>query len=57
MEDDLETAFMMLDTARAIYEKVEGDEAKMKVAEIHRLLGDVASEGGRSFPSSLRVPH
>lgn len=52
-EDDLETAFLMLDSARAIYEKIDTEEAKGKLAEIHRMLGDVASESGMSILSSL----
>ncbi|KAI5477010.1 hypothetical protein MNV49_006968 [Pseudohyphozyma bogoriensis] len=43
-EDDLESAFLMLDTARAILEKQTGEESMNKRAEVHRLLGDVASE-------------
>jgi HAT1-interacting factor 1 len=48
-EDDLEMAFLMLDTARATWEKVQGIEAKKKLVEVHRLLGDVASESGSFF--------
>lgn len=47
-EDDLESAFLMLDTARAIWEKVDSREAREKVAEAHKLLGEVATESGLS---------
>lgn len=52
-EDDLETAFLMLDTARAIWEKVDTEEGKAKLAEAHRMLGDVASESGKWPPLCL----
>lgn len=52
-EDDLETAFMMLDMARTIWSKIEGTEAATKCAEAYRLLGDVATESGTSLPTSL----
>lgn len=47
-EDDLEMAFLMFDTARATWAKVDSTEAKTKLAEAHRLLGDVATESGQN---------
>ncbi|KAK4701015.1 HAT1-interacting factor 1, partial [Phenoliferia sp. Uapishka_3] len=55
-DDDLETAFLMLDTARAIYSKIETKEAKLKLGDVHRLLGDVATEDGTSL-SERPSPH
>jgi HAT1-interacting factor 1 len=63
-EDDLESAFQVLDMARATLEKeinADGEgkqeeetgadklkEKKERLAEVHRLLGDVATESGAS---------
>lgn len=53
-EDDLENAFLVLDTARAILEKKAGEvEFDQKRADVHRLLGDVATESGTPFPCNL----
>lgn len=49
-DDDLESAFLMLDTARAIYAKQPA--ATLKLADVHRLLGDVATEG-EQFDSAV----
>lgn len=49
-------AFLMLDTARATWEKIPELEAKKKTAECHRLLGDVASESGSLLYRSLISP-
>lgn len=43
-DDELESAFAALEQARIIFSKVEGDEAKIKVAEVHKLLGEVEQE-------------
>lgn len=43
-DDELENAFISLDMARAIFEKMDGDEAKQKRADVHKLLGEVAQE-------------
>ncbi|KAL8280950.1 hypothetical protein RQP46_006629 [Phenoliferia psychrophenolica] len=51
-EDDLESAFLMLDTARAIYSKDDSRDSKLKLGDVHRLLGDVATEGGQ-FDSAV----
>ena len=45
-EDDLESAFLMLDSARTIYSKDDSRGSKLKLGDVHRLLGDVATEGG-----------
>ena len=54
-EDDLETAFGVLDQAKVIYQKqVEGDgvdaaardETRLKLAEAHDALGEVLTESG-----------
>lgn len=44
----LETAFQMLDISRTIYEKQtdQTDATKQNLADVHRLLGDVATESG-----------
>lgn len=48
VEDMLETAFEMSEIARTIYEKANdsSDANQQKLADVHRLLGDVATEGG-----------
>lgn len=48
VDDLLETAFQMLDIARTIYEKQDNptDAIRQKLADVHRLLGDVATESG-----------
>ena len=45
-DDEFETAFNILDMARATWAKVEGIEAQKKTAECYRLLGDTAMECG-----------
>ncbi|KAM0749843.1 hypothetical protein T439DRAFT_40821 [Meredithblackwellia eburnea MCA 4105] len=60
-EDDLETAFLMLDMAKTIFSKIDKEEAKLKLGEAYRLLGDVATEGERfgeavaEYTSALNV--
>lgn len=48
-EDDLENAFQMLDMARAILEKMTGQEALLKLASVHNALGEVATESGKLY--------
>lgn len=62
-DDELEGAYAALDMARAIFRKVEGDEAKIKVADVHKLLGEVEQESSeyclgpvRSSAVSLTSP-
>ncbi len=52
VEDLLETAFQMLDIARTIYEKSkdQSEAVQQKIADVHRLLGDVATESGTPRP-------
>lgn len=45
-DDDLETAFGVLDTAKVIYQRMEGDEAKLNLAAVHDALGEVMTESG-----------
>lgn len=46
-EDDFNAAWEVLDLARAIYEKQEGDdEVRLKLADIYISLGDVSLETG-----------
>lgn len=45
-DDELEDAFNVLDMARAIFAKMDGNEAKQKRADVHKLLGEVAQESG-----------
>jgi HAT1-interacting factor 1 len=54
VEDLLETAFQMLDIARTIYEKQkeQSEATQQKIADVHRLLGDVATESGE-LPAAL----
>jgi hypothetical protein len=52
-QDDLETAFGILDSARTILAKVDTKEAKLKLASVRQLLGDVATESGTPSLSSL----
>lgn len=54
-DDEFETAFNILDMARATWSKVEGVEAQKKTAECYRLLGDTAMECGQSSPLSMRI--
>ncbi|ORX95625.1 hypothetical protein K493DRAFT_191901, partial [Basidiobolus meristosporus CBS 931.73] len=42
--DDFETAWEVLDVARVIYSKTEGDEAKLKLGDVLLTLGDVSME-------------
>ncbi|CAG8487874.1 3300_t:CDS:2 [Paraglomus brasilianum] len=43
-DDDLSVAWEVLDIARIIYSKIEGDDAEIKLGEIYILLGDVSLE-------------
>ena len=52
-DDEFETAFNILDMARATWAKVEGVEAQKKTAECYRLLGDTAMECGQSDRASV----
>ena len=45
-DDDLSVAWEVLDIARIIYSKIEGDDAEIKLGEIYILLGDVSLENG-----------
>jgi len=45
-EDDFNAAWEVLDLARAIYIKEEGDDAKLKLADTYIALGDVSLETG-----------
>ena len=47
-DDDLETAFGVLDSARVILERSDTIESKTKRIGVHSLLGDVATENGTS---------
>ena len=47
-EDDLENAFGALEQARVILERQDTDESRMKLINVHSLLGDVATENGES---------
>ncbi|KAK4055843.1 hypothetical protein OIO90_003098 [Microbotryomycetes sp. JL221] len=46
-DDELETAFSVLDMARTIYSKMQSDEAKLKLADVHKLIGEVAQESAQ----------
>ncbi|KAM0786536.1 hypothetical protein ACM66B_001993 [Microbotryomycetes sp. NB124-2] len=46
-DDELEAAFGVLDMARTIYEKMDTKEAKLKRADVHKLLGEVAQESAQ----------
>ncbi|ORX61600.1 hypothetical protein DM01DRAFT_1370640 [Hesseltinella vesiculosa] len=43
-QDDFETAWQILDAARIIFEKDEGEAAKLKLADVLLCLGDVSLE-------------
>ncbi|CAE6425265.1 unnamed protein product [Rhizoctonia solani] len=43
-EDDFNAAWDVLDLARTIYDKQEGDDMKLKLAETYMSLGDVSME-------------
>ncbi|KAG9013745.1 hypothetical protein FRB90_005750 [Tulasnella sp. 427] len=43
-EDDFNAAWEVLDLARALYAKADGDEAKLKLADTYMCLGDVSLE-------------
>lgn len=45
-EDDFNAAWEVLDLARALYIKQDGDEAKLKLADTYIALGDVSLETG-----------
>ncbi|KAK9695320.1 hypothetical protein K7432_013040 [Basidiobolus ranarum] len=42
--DDFQTAWEVLDVARVIYSKTDGDEAKLKLGDVLLTLGDVSME-------------
>ncbi|KAK4049194.1 DNA-dependent ATPase mgs1 [Microbotryomycetes sp. JL201] len=46
-DDELEAAFGVLDMARTIYEKMDTEDAKVKRADVHKLLGEVAQESAQ----------
>jgi hypothetical protein len=51
-EDDFHAAWDVLDLARAYYDKQEGDDMKLKLAEAYMSLGDVSMETGGLFVCS-----
>lgn len=48
-EDDLENAFGAFEQARVILQRQDTDESRMKLINVHSLLGDVATENGPSL--------
>jgi HAT1-interacting factor 1 len=48
-EDDFNAAWDVLDLARAYYDKQEGDDMKLKLADTYMCLGDVSLETGVCF--------
>ena len=54
-EDDLETAFHVLDQAKVIYQRMDSDEARLKLANVHDALGEVLTESGAFCPSFKRL--
>ena len=46
-EDDFNAAWEVLDLARALYAKADGEEAKLKLADTYMALGDVSLETGK----------
>ena len=48
-QDDLELAWESLDLARIIFSKMEGDEVKLKLADVYLALGDTSLESGESI--------
>jgi HAT1-interacting factor 1 len=48
-EDDFNAAWDVLDLARAYYDKQEGDDMKLKLADTYMCLGDVSLETGMCF--------
>jgi hypothetical protein len=50
-EDDFNAAWEVLDAARTLFSKMEGDEARLSEAECFLTLGDVSLETGASPPS------
>lgn len=47
-EDDFNAAWEVLDLARALYAKADGEEAQLKLADTYMCLGDVSLETGPS---------
>ena len=45
-EDDFNAAWEVLDLARAFYEKMDGEESQLKLADTYVALGDVSLETG-----------
>ena len=52
-QDDLELAWETLDTARVIYSKMESEDAKISLGDVHMLLGDVSLESGKLNLTSI----
>lgn len=55
-DDELESSFAALEQARLVFSKMEGDDAKIKVAEVHKLLGEVEQESSELRPLSSLAP-
>lgn len=55
-EDDFNAAWEVLDAARTLFSKMEGDEARLSEAECFLTLGDVSLETGTSSPATCRGP-
>ncbi|EPZ35901.1 hypothetical protein O9G_003546 [Rozella allomycis CSF55] len=51
--DDFHLAWEVLDVARVILEKMEGDENKLKLADVHAALGEISIENGNQFYAFL----
>jgi hypothetical protein len=49
-DDDLVAAWEVLDLARTIYARIDSVEAKVRVADMYLLLGDISMESGESHP-------
>lgn len=52
--DDFETAWEVLDTARAILSKQDSRERKLQMARVHSSMAEVATEAGASSPRYTR---